>query len=107
MKHRGMVVVIVLIAIAIILAILIHFATTFLEARDLSILGLLIDMGASIILVIPMLKSLQEMGKESLTVNGFNVHLMNSMKRDRIFTIIGLFVLAMGFTFQLFAFLKS
>lgn len=76
-----------------------------LSPRDLSICGLAINMVASLILAMPLLKSLQEMAKECTSLDGFNVYLMRSMKRDKKVTLLGLFVLALGFLFQLGALL--
>ncbi|MCJ7633198.1 hypothetical protein MUP77_12505 [Candidatus Bathyarchaeota archaeon] len=89
--------------VALVLAYLSMFA---FDSRSLSIIGLCTDIMASFVLATPMLKSLTEMAEESTSVNGVNIYLTKSMKRDRKVTAIGLIILGIGFFFQLMAILK-
>jgi len=84
-----------------------YICLTYLNPRDLSICGLAIDTVAAITMAIPMLKTLQEIGKESTSFEGFNAYLVKSMKRDRTLTSIGLFLLAIGFLFQLVSLVRA
>lgn len=86
--------------------IVVYMCLVSLCPRDLSIYGLAIDLVAAIVLAIPMLKSLYEIGRESTSIDGFNVYLAESMIKDRAITLIGLLLLSVGFLFQLVSILK-